>query len=460
MLQLNGWSWAPRGILFPTVCIVLALAGTASAQVHGLGRGGMRVDRENRGVPVALRPFVAVSGQYSHGLTPAWPGSGGPVYERSGYGYSAQAGAVGSHDWQRSSLFLDYRAVYGRYSRDLGQRGVDHFLTLGYSADLTRRTSVYLTQYAGAVSRNLGPTGLLMGSGGFGGGGGFSFGLSDPTVAFGPEYDLYDTRTYYLSSGADLTFQKSPRLSFNGGGSGFIIRRPDAGLSDSQGYTARGDITYLLTRHQSVSVQYGYLQYDFRQAFGSSQAHYVAAGFARQLARHVSGSISGGVYRLDANVIMRVRLDPLVAALLGQSTGLEIYSGSSYGTVFSARLMAGFHHSSAALAYHRRMLPGNGIYLTSRTDTLAGSYTLSGRTRWSFSASAGYFRLSPAIQVAPVLQGYHAGASAGYRLTRALHLSSGYAVRRYDNGRYQQWSAVAHAGLTFAPGTLPLSTPW
>ena len=127
---------------------------------------------------------------------------------------------------------------------------------------------------------------------------------------------------------------------------------------------------------------------------------------------------------------------------------------------FSARLMAGFHHSSAALAYHRRMLPGNGIYLTSRTDTLAGSYTLSGRTRWSFSASAGYFRLSPAIQVAPVLQGYHAGASAGYRLTRALHLSSGYAVRRYDNGRYQQWSAVAHAGLTFAPGTLPLSTPW
>ncbi len=422
----------------------------------------MRPDEDAaRDMPVSIRPFLFLGGTYTSGLTPAEVGAGGAIGQDSDYyGYSAHAGLVGSRVWRRSALYVDYRANYSRYSRRYRQRGVDQFLTLGYSTDLTRRTTLYLTQHGGSYSRNLGIGGYLAGAAGFGGGGGVGFGFSDPTVALGPEYELFDNRVYFLSSGADLTFQKSARLSLNGGGSAFLVQRRAPGLADAQGYTARGDASWLLSRRQSVSLYYGYMGFDFRQSFGSTRAHTVGLGFTRRLSRRWTGSVSGGLYRLDASLVARVRLDPLVAAILGQSTGLEVYEGSSYGSLFHGTLRARFRHSALSLMGERRLLPGNGVYLTSRTDRVTATYSLSGRTRWSLSAMAGYFRVSPAVQTAPPMQGYHAGVSSGYRLASSLHLTGGYSVRRYENQRFRRWSSVAHAGLAFSPGPMPLSSPW
>ena len=77
----------------------------------------------------------------------------------------------------------------------------------------------------------------------------------DPTTTNVPTNDFFDNRTISLSSQANLTMQRSTRLSVSIGGDGFITRRRSSALYGVTGIGAHGDFQYRLTR-RSTSVRY------------------------------------------------------------------------------------------------------------------------------------------------------------------------------------------------------------
>ena len=98
----------------------------------------------------------------------------------------------------------------------------------------------------------------------------------DPTTTYVPTNDFFDNRTINLSSQANLTMQRSTRLSLNFGGDGFLTRRRSTALYGVTGIGAHGDIQYRVSRRSTVgvivSVHALFLHGDFQQhrcAYGS-----------------------------------------------------------------------------------------------------------------------------------------------------------------------------------------------
>src|SRR5581483_8849809 len=65
--------------------------------------------------------------------------------------------------------------------------------------------------------------------------------------------------------------------------------------------------------------------------------------------------------------------------------------------------------ATAELSYIREISPGNGVYLTSRSEALMASYSYRGQRHWNFSANAGYNKMSALAQTIGVYANYSAG---------------------------------------------------
>jgi hypothetical protein len=271
---------------------------------------------------------------------------------------------------------------------------------------------------------------------------------------------VLDTRTYYAAGGVDLVHQKTARLSFSMGGSAFAVRRRAKGLIELNGYTVRGDIMYRVSRNTTLGVDYSFNSFQFVRGFGASDFHIVAADLSTRLDRNWTFSLRGGGYRLENLRSVVVQLDPAVAALLGQSSGVEAFYRINYGTVVGAGLSRNFRRAGLTIRFDRGIVPGNGSLLTSRSDSVGGGYTYRGWLRWSLSFNADRTRMATTFQgVGGVYQNYTAGVSTSYRISRYLHIVAHSGWRRYElSGRVgARDSYFASAGLGFAPREMPLS---
>jgi hypothetical protein len=105
-------------------------------------------------------------------------------------------------------------------------------------------------------------------------------------------------------------------------------------------------------------------------------------------------------------------------------------------------------------------MPGNGVYLTSRTETAGGTLSYTGIRRWSFSGTGGYNSLGSLGQDIKPYKTYTGGAGASFAMTHALHLIARYDARQqqidFVNG-FTRLSYRATLGIAFSPGDIPLS---
>ena len=354
-------------------------------------------------------------------------------------------GVIGSRRWKRDKLSLEYKGAYRQYSVNNIAQGLDQFLNLMYSRQLTRRFFLDLKETAGTVSLANGEFSYLP--------------LSNTDLFALPSNELFDIRTNFAQSRVDLTWQKTARLSFGVGGEGFVVRRSSVALAGLDGYEARANVAYRLTQRQTVSGDYSYIYYDFQSAFGDSKLQTLSLGYSVGLSRKWDLSLRAGAIRMDWLGITQVAIDPTIAAIVGQSIADVTFARALYAPLEEARLTRHFERSSLTLSYSVGATPGNGLYLTSRQTAGAAGYSYTGYRRWTFALNSGYTELSAVGQTLGKYTNLQSGAGVTYKIGRETHIQFRYDYRHYStqNAIYQKDSNRLSLGLAFSPGERPLA---
>ena len=434
-----------------TIALACLVAESAFAQIGGylgpgvLSRGAGDIGNRS-GQQVDLRLYADVSAVYDNGIIPFALDSKGNLIQINGlYGAMADLGAYGTHDWSKARLGLDYRGDFYHYVNNSFYDGSTHNLTLGYTYQKSRRLVFDLRQVAGTSSL------------GFAGPGFFSPAATD--VVNQPTTLLFDNRTYYVQSTMDVSYIQSARTIYTFGGYGFLVRRLASGLANSNGYDLQGRIQHRLSRTRTIGVTYEHVHYDFAPSFGQSDINTFEGFFSAGLGRRWAFHVSAGAFQAEVQGVQQVALNPVVASLLGQSTGIQAFYRASVYPSGGAALNAKFKTSTLGFSYTRTVSPGNGVYLTSRADDASANYSYTGLRKWNLGVSGGYDRLGAIGQGIQPYSQLTGGAGFTYRIAGFLHLVGRYDARHQeiDVVGYRRTSYRATLGFGFSPGPLPLS---
>jgi hypothetical protein len=396
--------------------------------------------------PIAFRPYIGLSGVYDTGLLPVSVTSTGQIRSTDLYGVELNLGAYIYHAWKHTTLGLDYRGDFRDYSTTYWD-GTDQFLALILTHRPSRRVTFTLRNQTGIYDYNnyssFSPQGVL-----------------DPNYLQLPQNDIYDNRVIFAGVSADLTYMLTHRLSFNIGGEGSLVRRQSTALYGATGGIARGDLQYRISRHSTLGADYRFSYFDYTRGFGNTDIQSAGLDYSTQFTPHLQLSARVGAARVESQSLAEVALDPAVAALLGESVAIQAAYRLNYVPDVQVRLAYTLRQSRFVLAYLNQVIPGNGVYLTSRNDSGNASYSYSGVRHWNFGVNGGYGRMSALVQTIGAYTVYGGGAGITRDLTKGLH-----AVLRLDSQHYDIASSAlfrhneyrASLGLTFSPGDLPLA---
>jgi hypothetical protein len=396
---------------------------------------------------IKFRPFVEFTAGYETNLAGVAVSNGQNLPDASSTNLALTWGVSGSHRWKRTKLGLDYRGSLNHYVNQGSYDGLSQAFLMGITQQLTRHIRLSLRESAGMFTRAFG-LGSLSQTVPF-----------DPSQSYIPTTDFFDNRTYYISSQVDLAIQKSARLSFAMGGLNFLTRYRSHSLVGTTGVGAHGDVQYRLARRSTIGATYSYEHYYYGGQFGSADIHGFAGTFARSLAAKLEFSAALGVSRVEEKFIQDVPVDPIIAALLGVSSTTEISHFVTWTPTGSARISQSFREGVLYVGAARAVLPGNGLFTTSYTDSVTGGYTYTGVRRWSFGSSVAYDR---AKSVGNFLGGYSdisGGLTASRQIARSVHVVFGYNVRKYHSSDFHNYNRAVqegHFGIGFAPGDVPL----
>ena len=395
--------------------------------------------------PVAFRPYIGLSGIYDTGLVPVSVTSTGGIPSRDLYGVELNLGAYIYHVWKHTTLGLDYKGDLRHYSASYWDAS-DQLLSLILTHKPTKRVTFTLRNQAGVYSLS-------------------SYSLSSPLGAQDPNYlqlpqnDIYDSRVIFAGTSADLTYRLTHRLSFNIGGDGTLVRRQSTALYGMTGAVARGDLEYRISRHSTFGADYRFTYYDYTRGFGNAYIQSVGLNYSTQLSPQVQLSARVGGARVESSSLTEVTLDPAIAALLGESLAIQAAYRLNYVPDMQVRLMDTFRRSQFTLEYLNQVVPGNGVYLTSRNNSGNASFSYTGVRHWNFGVNGTYGRMSALVQTIGAYTAYGAGVGITRDLGKGLHT-----VLRLDERHYDVATTAAFThnefrtslGLTFSPGDVPL----
>ena len=279
-------------------------------------------------------------------------------------------------------LALKYQGDYRRYVVQLPSfNGLDQFFQLAYSRALQRHLTLDLKTTVGTTTLANGQFAYLP--------------LSTLDRLGLPTNDLFDNRTNYSESRADLTWQLSARLSIGIGGEGFIVRRQSLLLAGLNGYTAHANVAYRITSRQTISASYNHTYFDYQNAFGNSRLQIPTLGYSASLTRHWDLSTQAGIARVQPLGLTQIALPPDITAITGQTFAIVTFASVSYLPVGEARLVRTFKTSSLALDYSMGVTPGNGYYLTSRQTAATINYSYISGRNWEARGNISFNQLSP-----------------------------------------------------------------
>jgi hypothetical protein len=430
--------------------LACACAALAAAQTGGgyqgpgvLTRGAGNVGQRG-GEQVDLRFFASISSTYDTGLQPIALDSKGQLAQINGiYGAEASLGVYGTHNWKTATLGIDYTGNYHAYSGASYFDGSDQSLALGYSVRATKRFSIDMREVAGTASRGLGT---------------YYSAIPGDQVNL-PTSLLFDNRTYYTQSGMDFIYQESARTVFSAGGDGFLVRRQSAALTGLNGYDLHGSVEHRQTKNTTIGVNYQYSHYDFPRVFGEADVQVLQGTYATRLSRRWTLSLAGGVARTEVRGLEQVATDPVVAALTGITSVVRTFYRINKLPSVNATLGANFHRSSLTFTYQRGVNSGNGLYLTSRTESASAGLSYTASRRMSLSLSGGYSTLGGLSQGLSSYSQWNAGAAANYNLGRGFQATARYDARQtdLDTYLYHRLGYRVSLGLTFSPGSIPIS---
>jgi hypothetical protein len=395
--------------------------------------------------PIAFRPYIGLSGVYDTGLTPVAVTATGEVPSLGLYGLELNLGAYTYHVWKHTTLALDYRGDLRHYSNTYWD-GTDQFLSLILTHKPTKRTTFTLREQGGLYSNNYFLSSAVP--------------VADPNYLQLPQNDIYDNRVVFLGVSADVTYRLSPRLSFDVGGEGSLVRRQSSALYGMTGGVGRGDLEYRISKHSTLGADFRYTYYQYTQSYGDSAIASVGLNYSTALTPNLQLSARIGGARVSSHSLTTVTLDPAIAALLGETVAIQAAYALNYVPDVQVRLTDTFRRSQFSLAYSNQVIPGNGIYLTSRNNTGSGSYSYTGVRHWNFGVNGMYGRMTTLVQVIGAYTAYGAGIGVTRDLGKGLHVVARVDARHYDIASSTTQTNIEYrtsVGLSFSPGDLPLA---
>lgn len=394
---------------------------------------------------ISFRPYIGVNGTYYTGL-------GGPITDLTGHlqkvsaeGVQGYGGVYGRKTFRHTLVGLDYRGDAQHFPGHTFQDSIDQMLTLSISHQLSKRVTLHLEEIVGTYTRN---SYFATGSG-----------LIDPTLLNLPGNDLFDNRVVYGQASAGLRFRLTSRLSMDFTGSGFLVRRRSSALYGVTGYNVVGEAAYRVTKFVTLGAAYDFTHFEFTRAFGATDIHSPLAFVSARLSRSLEFSVGGGVSRVETLLLTTVPVDPVIAAITGQTAGIQAAYNLHYYPAARVRLTQQWQHANASLSYNQEVTPGNGVYLTSRGTTADLSLSYSGLRHWNIAGSFGYASMSAVAQSIGTYDSYGGGGGITRDLGRGLQ-----AVFRADERKYltnyagfSRNAVSVSLGLAWSPGEVPLT---
>lgn len=245
-----------------------------------------------------------------------------------------------------------------------------------------------------------------------------------------------------------------------------VMQRGSQALASSRGFSSNGQMTYALSRRSQVGAVYSYGKFYFPRGFGSSDINSWMGQFGRVLSPRWTASLGAGIYRAESQRLQQVRIDPSVAAIIGLASSVQVAHNITSGLALDAALGGRYGRAGITFGYSRGLMPGNGVYLTSRQDQAFSSLSFTGNKRWNVGISGSYGRLTQVFDGLTPNGGHFASYGGGvgftYRLFSIVHFNSNADYRRVQLDQIRRASQfsrdryIVSVGLGFSPGELPL----
>ena len=437
-IRVNTVRSFPFVLLLFAAPVLAQIGGDAGPSVLSRGAGGGVAPEDG----LAIRPYINLSSVYNSALVGEQTGPDGAT--QGGFGGEAAVGLYGYKNWRHTVLGLNYRGDYRRYERRSYLEGTNQFLTFGITHQPSRHLTISLREGAGTYSRNTSYLG--------------TFGFYDPTFAQVPQDEILDTRTIYMTTMADVTYLKSARLSFNFGGTGFVVRRQKSSLYGVVGGSGRVDAMYRASRRTTLGVDYFFTHFGYNKAFGTGDMHSVGADYSVAVSPSWELRFRAGMLRIETLGLSTVQLDPEVAAILGRSQGVaasyRVFTRPSY----SGQIAGKVGHGSVSFSYNHGASPGNGVFLTSQQDSGMASYGYTGMRYWSFSSSFIYTQMRSVAQDI----GLYRNVGGAFGASRSIGSRNVFLTARADlrhtiagTGFLRNYQTVT-VGVAYSPGDVPL----
>jgi hypothetical protein len=325
--------------------------------------------------------------------------------------------------------------------------GTTQDLSLGITHLLSRHVMLSFHNSAGISSQNNAGVTLL------------STVPFDPSTLYRPTTDFFDNRTIFLSSQANLTVQKSTRLSYNIGVEGFLTRRRSTALFGVSGAGARGDVQYRITRRSTIGAGYTYTHFQFHGIFSGTDIHTLMGSYSVTLTKSTEFTGYAGAARYETKFVQTVAVDPAIAALIGITAAERVSYGVNTTPSFGARLSRAVHRGVFFAGAGRSITPGNGLFLTSVATMVNGGYSYSGLRGWSTAATGAYTSSKSVGNVIGNYSNYSASLSLGRKVMRYttgnLSVTASHAASA-DFRNYNKWQYFVNMGFTFTPGDVTI----
>ncbi len=330
---------------------------------------------------VTWEESFGVSNVYDTGITKPVRADGSSGNEPTRLiGNEVRWSLAGRHRFRHDEFGFSYQGDVSRYSGFNGYDGANQSLGVDYRHMLSHHLSLNVSGGGSIFSQNYILEGQMAGPDS----------IADVNIGGSPNIELYDTGIKQFTSQADLTWQKTSRLSFNLGTTYFGITRNSPDLLGVTGEQARSDVTYRLTRRTTIGTYYSFSHYLFPHGFGTSDTNSVGLIYSYALSRTAQIRFRGGISRVETLGLQTVQIDPAIAALLGESFGVIDSYNKLRTSEYSVQFVEDFRRGSTlSFAYARGISPGNGVFQTSQQKSVSGTFRMRVLRAYAFTTSIG-----------------------------------------------------------------------
>lgn len=364
-----------------------------------------------------LSPYVGVSGLYDTALAPIATDADGNLGNLNRVGMMLNFGVVGSRPYRKSLLNVAYQGNVLHYPNASSLSMSSHMGQIDFSRSVSRKLTLRSIN-GGSIFNN-----AFMGA--------FAFPQATLGLSPNPDTEIFNTPVYGLFTQQQLTYQKSVRFGVTLGGGGFSQFRRSSALASVYGPLATGTAYYRLSARTTVAGTYMFSQYFFGNSYGSMNFHMASVELAHKLSARTEVGVSLGGVRTETQSLRSVPLDPLLAALIGRSTGVEAFYDLNYLPTFALRASRSMRDWTLSARGSRAMNPGNGLVLGGMATMVDGGVTYSGLRNVTLNASGQYSEMNAILGN---IRGFRSqGASIGVtvKLGRGLDWTTGVLARKF-----------------------------